>query len=486
MSSTARNAAAIAGSTLLARGIQFGWVLLLGRLLGASDFGIYGTIGGLIATAAVIPEFGMGLIVLRDVAQKPADSGRYLAAALIWQPLLALLGYVVLLLVGLALPYDTVTRLLLALAAISLVIDALGNLYYSQLIATERMVATSVIQVLHISLLIGFVAVVLLRGGGLAGLYVATIAAGCFRVGLHWFAARRSGLRARWPLDSTVSRRLFGEGWPIMLASLVRVAYQHVDKVIALALLGDAAAGYLTAAFVIVFGVTELLNTTVLVALFPLMSRLGKTEAGSLWHLTDQLAFLTLVGALPMAVGISGLAGPLSSWLFPNFVGTAAVLQILIWHTVVVMIGNLYSQALIILNQQRRVLVIRAVTLAINVALNLLLLPRIGIAGAAYAALLSETVGLIWLLIERHPERAAALELAGRALRVGLAASAMAACILLLRGVNPILAGAVSVPVYLLGVIGLRALSPNEWAIVRGVLRLLPMPTAWRAAFDSA
>ena len=287
---------------MLARGIQFGWVLLLGRLLGASDFGIYGTIGGLIATAAVIPEFGMGLIVLRDVAQQPAASGRYLAATLLCQPLLALVGYVALIGIGLLL-YDTPTRLLLALAAVSLVVDALGNMYYSQLIATEHMVATSAIQVLHVSLLIAFVAAAVISGGGLAGLYIATIAAGLFRVGLHWFAVRRVGMRAQWPLDLAVIRHLFSEGWPIMLASLVRVAYQHIDKVITLAVLGNVAAGYLTAAFVIVFGVTELLNTTVLVALFPLMSRLGKTEAGSLWHLTDQLAFLTLVAAVPMEIG---------------------------------------------------------------------------------------------------------------------------------------------------------------------------------------
>jgi O-antigen/teichoic acid export membrane protein len=482
VSTTARNAAAIAASTMLARGIQFGWVLLLGRLLGASDFGIYGTIGGLIATAAVIPEFGMGLIVLRDVAQRPADSGRYLAATLICQPLLALAGYVALLFVGLLLPYDTATRLLLALAAISLIVDALGNLYYSQLIATERMVATSVIQVTHVTLLIVFVAAAVITGGGLAGLYVATITAGLFRVGLHWFAVRRAGMRATWPLDRAVTARLFREGWPIMLASLVRVAYQHVDKVIALAILGDAAAGYLTAAFVIVFGVTELLNTTVLVALFPLMSRLGKAEAGSLWHLTDQLAFLTLVGALPMAVGISGLSGALSNWLFPSFVGTAAVLQVLIWHTVVVMIGNLYAQALVILNRQRRVLIIRAITLAINAGLNFALLPRVGIAGAAVAALISESLGLAWLLFERHLDRAAALELLGRTLRAGVAAVAMAACVLLLRGVNPILAGVVSVPVYTIGVIGLRILSPNEWAIVRGIVRMLPIPTALKSA----
>jgi O-antigen/teichoic acid export membrane protein len=479
-SRTARNAAAIAFSTIVARGIQFAWVLILGRLLGAADFGIYGTIGGLIATAAVIPEFGMGLIVLRDVAQHPAHSGRYLAATLVCQPLLALVGYAGLVSVGLLLPYDTPTRVLLALAAVSLIIDALGNLYYSQLIAAERMIATSVIQVIHISLLIAFVFVTLLAGGGLAGLYVATITAGLFRVALHWFAARRVGLHAHWPLDWAVVGRLFGDGWPIMLGGFVRVAYQHVDKVIALAALGDAAAGYLTAAFVIVFGVTEILNTTVLVALFPLMSRLGKEQPAALWQLTDRLAFLTLAVALPVAIGISVLSSALSAWLFPGFAGTAAVLQVLIWHTVVIMIGNLYAQTMVIRNRQGHVLLIRGVTLALNVALNVLLLPRIGITGAAWAALVSESIGLLWLLIERQPDRATVFDLIGRSVRIGIAGLALAVSLLTVRSLNPLLAAAIGVPIYAIGVIGLRALSPAEWAIVRTAWHTLPIPALRR------
>lgn len=483
---TARNATAIALSTLLARGIQFGWVLVLGRMLGAEGLGIYGTIGGMIATAAVIPEFGMGLLVLRDVAQRPADAGRYLSATLVIQPLLAVVGYVGLVGVGLLLPYDAATRVLLALASISLIVDAFGNMYYSQLIAFEQMVATSVIAVVHIALLISFVFVALITGGGLAGLYVATISAGLFRVGMHWAAARRAGLRARWPLDPGIVRALFIGGWPIMLGALLRAAYQHIDKVIVLATIGEKEAGYLTAAFVIVFGVTELLNTTVLVALFPMMSRLAQDDPHELRRLIDQLAFLTLVIALPLAVGISGLSSKLAALLFPGFTGTAAVLEVLIWHTIVVMIGNLYAQVMIIQRRQGQTLIIRGSALALNVVLNFYLLPRIGVPGAAVAALISETVALLFFLIAHRPDAATVRDLVWRSARVAAAGAAMALCIWLLRDANLFIAGIAGVIVYGVLVIVLRVLSRQEWAIVRGAANTLPIARNFVALLSTA
>jgi O-antigen/teichoic acid export membrane protein len=148
----------------------------------------------------------------------------------------------------------------------------------------------------------------------------------------------------------------------------------------------------------------------------------------------------------------------------------------------VVMIGNLYAQTMVIRNRQGRVLLIRGLGLALNVVLNVLLLPRIGITGAAWAALISESIGLIWLLIERQPDRATIFDLALRSARIGMAGFALAVCLLILRTVNPLLAAAIGVPVYAISVIGLRALSSDEWAILRSAWRAMPIPALKRFA----
>ena len=70
----ARNATALALSNVASKGLMFIWQLMLARWLGSGDYGIYGTIGALLSVGAAFPEFGMGLIVIRDIANRPRDS----------------------------------------------------------------------------------------------------------------------------------------------------------------------------------------------------------------------------------------------------------------------------------------------------------------------------------------------------------------------------------------------------------------------------
>ncbi|MCX9079615.1 MAG: oligosaccharide flippase family protein, partial [Candidatus Methanoperedens sp.] len=74
----ARNAGAIAAASILSRGLQFGWQLLLASALGPARYGIYGAVAAFIMVGSAIPNFGMGPIVVRDVARYPEKAGKYL------------------------------------------------------------------------------------------------------------------------------------------------------------------------------------------------------------------------------------------------------------------------------------------------------------------------------------------------------------------------------------------------------------------------
>ncbi len=244
----ARNVTALALSNVVSKGLLFVWQLVLARWLGAEGYGIYGTIGALLAVGAALPDFGMGLIVIRDVANRPQAAGRYLSAALVIQPVLAAVGYVVLLLAAVLLGYDTELRALLALAAVGLLVDALGNIPHNQLLAQERMVIPAIIAAGHIALLVTLAAVALAADTGLWGLYAASLAAGLVRALVYWLALRRTGTRPHFPVDRGIARGLLRDGAPIALTSFLVLAYQHADKLITTSILGTEGTGQLTAA----------------------------------------------------------------------------------------------------------------------------------------------------------------------------------------------------------------------------------------------
>ena len=471
----ARNAAAIAAATILARGLQFGWSLLLAQLIGAAGYGIWGTLGAMLATAATLPEFGMGLIVLRDVSRQREAAGRYLAATLIAQLGLALAAYLILLVIGLFAPYDPMVKGLLALAGLSLFVDTLGNMGYNQLLAAERMTTTSALQIAHIVALVGLALIALLMGRGLPGLYIATIGAGGIRAAWHWTALRRAGVRLAWPPQAALIAYLFRQGWPIALSSFLAYAYQHVDKVLVFTFLGEQQAGYLTAAFVIVFGVIEVLSVAGLTALFPVMSRMAGENPTALRDFVDRLALLTFSITLPVGVGIAALARPLANVFFPGFAGTAAVLEVLIWHAVASMVGNVYAQLLLVDGRQSRLMQIRALGLAANIAGNVVLLPTFGLRGAGMAILIAQIAMWAAFVVARGPQRAEFMRLLGQMGRVGAAGAVMAAAIFTLREGSPVLAGVVGALIYPVGVLGLRVLGAPEWALVRRLAGAVPV-----------
>ncbi len=472
----ARNATALALSNIVSKGVLFAWQLVLARWLGAEGYGVYGTIGALMAVGAAIPDFGMGLIVIRDVANRPQDANRYLTATLTLQPILAALGYVVLTVAAFLFGYEAELRALLAFAALSLLVDALGNMCHNQLLAVERMVIPAAIATGHVLVLVILAGTALAAGAGLWGLYAATLIAGLLRAAVYWVALLRIGARPQFPVDWGVARGLLIAGWPIAVTSFLALAYQHADKLITTAMIGTEGTGQLTAGFVIVFGVIELLSTTVLVAVFPLMSR---TYAGGQRRLfevmLEKLAFFNLTLSLPIAIFTSLLAVPLSAWVFgADFTRTADVLQILIWYTVVTMIVNVFAKALLVQNRQRRLMIIRTSGLALNVMLLLILLPALDVPGAAVATLIAESAILLAVVRSFTFPADWWARTVNHLWRMALVGMVLAGIVLALRTVHPLLAALVGAPAYVALLLLSGALARDDWDLIYRLATAMP------------
>ena len=462
----ARNAGAIAAARILSSGALFGWQLILGRALGESGFGVYQAVSSLFAIGAPIT---MGMIVIRDVARRPDSAGRYLSAALVIQTALALLAYV-----GInagALSYDEMLRAYVAIAGLSLFIDLFGNLAYDQLLAQERMVWTSTVELLHIGARIGLAGLALWAGYGLLGVYAATLFTGIGRSAGLWALLLRTGVRPVWRVDWGIARPLLINSAPLALAAVINITYARIDTLLTAGLLSDADAGHLGAAMVIIYGVVDILNTTILIAVYPMMSRAFRSDGdnATFRFMVEKLAFFTLLIGVGIGLIFTLFSADIVVPLFgANYRATADVLRALIWYAALTMVANVFAQSLMVQNRQRRLVLVRAVGLAIKLALSLLLLPRVGVIGAALAsagaellvlAALSASFGLNWGTLIPRLIRLAAVAF--------ISALAMAA----LGALHP-LVGMAGALVYALGVVIL--FSPDEWDLLYRMIAAAP------------
>jgi O-antigen/teichoic acid export membrane protein len=473
----ARNAAALAAARLLSSAALFGWQLILGRLLGDSDFGVYGTITGLYAIGASLASFALGLIVIREVARKPEDAGKYLSATLFFQTIFALLAYIGVNAGAYALGYSDDLRALTAIASISLFIDLLGSACYDQLLAQERMVGASGVEIAHILFRILLGVLALAAGFGLLGVYLATLIAGIARSALMGGSLWRTGVRPHFPLDWLIARPLLINALPLALSAIINIAYVQIDRLISTSLLTEADTGHLSAAFVIIVGVVEIISTTVLVALFPLMSRAyqpdgGREQNAQFYFMVEKLAYFALVVGLPIGLLMTAYAPNFTTPLFgADFTPSAQILRVFIWYAVLTMVANVFAQAMMVQNRQGRYVAIRAGGLVVKLVLTVFLLPRIGVIGAPLASVIAEA-GVLAILVSGFNLGWRART--GQFVRLALTAVCSLIVMLLLMDSLPLIGIIAGLLIYAGGVLFAGALAGDDYDLLYRVVAALP------------
>ena len=477
----ARNAGALLVASILSKGILFVWQIVLGNWLGVELYGVYGTVFSVLAIVAPVASLSMGLIAIRNVAREPARAAHYWSAMLTAQTLMSGVAYVLAVAVAVGFGYSQTIVGYTAIVGISILLDTFGNISFDLLISQERMVTTSAVDIGHIVIRVALSALFLAVGWGLIGVYIATLITSVGRsvvlMALNW----RINGAPHFPVDRTILFGMIRDSLPLLLISFLSLANQNADKLMTTSLIGETATGYLGPAFIISFGVINLLSTTVVVATYPMLSRAyGDGSSDVFGFIVGKLLRFTALITLPVVLSISLLAPQIIGLIYDaSFAPTIGVLRILIWYTFITMIGNLFAQAFLVQNRQRITMFIRTTGLTLNIGLNYWLLtglndPR----GAAIASVISETliVGLmLWQFRATGYDRGLLLQ---RFARVGGLAVLLAVVMLPVYLWQPWLALPAGAIVYLLAVARGPVLQADDWDLLYRLLAATPLRTA--------
>jgi len=180
--------------------------------------------------------------------------------------------------------------------------------------------------------------------------------------------------------------------------------YTYIDTVILGVMRSDAETGWYAAAYRVYEGLTYV-PAVLSAVLTPRLSYLFAHDRAALRP--QFLRALAAAAGLGLVLGgvALWLARPLMSLLFGSAYAPAAVpLQILAGGAVFVFSTWILHAAAIATNLDRRLLLTTGVGLGSNVVLNLVFIPRWGMAGAAWATVIAEaaTVGLLFVQLQQR------------------------------------------------------------------------------------
>jgi O-antigen/teichoic acid export membrane protein len=202
----------------------------------------------------------------------------------------------------------------------------------------------------------------------------------------------------------------------------------------------------------------------VMTTLFPIMAGLFPADPPRLRRMMQiAIDYLTIVALGGLALTIVAGA-PIVELLYgPGYVSGAPVLTILIAAFIPICIGNVAGNMVVAMNLQRRYIWFAALGLALNVPLNILLIPSHGIEAAAWITLLTEVVvvSLSLFTVLRRIEMRLSLRHIGLAL-VAATVSGLAIWGLRKAGAGAVVLVLAMAVLYPLLLVALRALDLNE------------------------
>jgi O-antigen/teichoic acid export membrane protein len=200
-------------------------------------------------------------------------------------------------------------------------------------------------------------------------------------------------------------------------------------------------------------------------AVFPALSLLAAGDRRRLVFAYEKSYKMLAILGLPLAIGAVVTADSIVH-VTRGFEQSIPALRILAPSVALLFVNNAFIYTLTAINRQLDFTRLALFTLAVNVILNLVLIPPYGYLGAAVASTITEVALFAggWWLLRRH---LASLSIVGSIAPVLASAAAMGIVVYLIRAWPLAVVIVLGAAVYLAGLLLTRALSPEEWSIVR-------------------
>jgi O-antigen/teichoic acid export membrane protein len=204
--------------------------------------------------------------------------------------------------------------------------------------------------------------------------------------------ARKFGIKPSLQFDPALRRFLWQVTVPFALAGIFSRVYSYIDSIMLSKLVSETAVGFYGVAYKLAFAF-QFLPMAFAAAIYPAMSGYYVSDRQRLNATFSSAMTYLLLLVTPIAFGISALAEPIIRLVYgPAFLGSVVPLQILILS---LFFAFLYWPAGSLLNacdRQASNTKIMGLTMAVNIVLNAILVPRLEAIGAAIAAFIGNAV----------------------------------------------------------------------------------------------
>lgn len=376
--------------------ISFGYFSYLAVQIGAENLGTYTFALFFTTMFAVLIDLGLANVITRETAKFQEKAGQFLSAVLAVKIPLSILTY--LLVMGLInlMGNPEVTRQLVYLTGIIMVIDSFTLTFYAIIRGFHNLKIESIGTIIFQILVAGSGITLVQLTHDVRILILAVMFGSLFNL-LYSMTLLIKKLKIKLTLkvDKPLLKTLMIITIPFALAGIFTRVYGYIDSVFLHQFISDEAVGYYSIPYKITFAL-QFIPLAFIAALYPAFSTFF-VQSREMLKMTFQKSIIYLaIIAVPISLGIISIADKVMIHVYSKeYLASIIPLQILIASLPFLFINFPLGALLNACNRQIRNTVNIGIVMVINIILNLILIPKYSVIGAAIASTISTLIMFI-------------------------------------------------------------------------------------------
>ena len=369
--------------------------VLLARSLGPAEFGTLQYVFSFVVMFGMAASLGTEPILVREIVRRPSEAGSLIGTVIGLRMVTAVVIVMMMVIICHFSDQEQDLIVMIAIAGLGILLQPIQTLeqFFQAHVAASKSAAVYMFGAMFGGLWVVFG---VLRDAPLLFFAAQPVMEGVF-IGIGLFIAFRTFFPYRTTLhfEKQLITQLMRECWPLTLSLLMIGVYTNVDKIMIRELLGNEATGIYAAASKL-SEAFYFIPMVIVNSLFPAIVRARELSTEHykrrLQDLYDLMVWISIAIALPVSL--------IAEWIVVFLYGqeylyAGAVLSLHVWTAVLVFLGVASGRWFILEGHTGAYMGRTLVGVVSNIVLNLLLIPTLGILGAAWATLIAQVMAVL-------------------------------------------------------------------------------------------
>lgn len=383
------NAAWLMGEKILRMAVGVFVGIWIARYLGPEQFGLFSYAQSLVMLFGIVASLGLDGIVIRELVNSD-ESRKNVLLGTAWG-LKFIAGIAVIVILAFTVYFiskDRYTETLVLIIAGATIFQSFNiiDCYFQAKVLSRYVVFANTLTLILSSVI--KVAMIIWKAPLIAFAWMVVFDSMVSAAGLVYFYLQNNPSISTWKFDKQRAVELLKESWPLILVGMASVINMRMDQVLLANMTNFTVVGNYAAAV----RVSELwlvlpgiLGSSIYPAIISAKNSSESLYRNRLFTVTKYMALFTIPFAIVVSLFSSEIIKVLYGVQFPD---AALYLSLYIWTGVPFLIFFVFSQAFLIERLTKYNFYITVYAVTVNIALNLILIPRFGGIGAVIGTLI--------------------------------------------------------------------------------------------------